>query len=688
MGVKDLWNIVSPLCDRKPLFELQGKTIAIDISCWIVDSQTITDPSMQPKMYLRNLYFRTAFLLMHEISPVFVLEGKAPTLKHNTIAKRNNIRSGNQERNTVHRRGRTYFNRILKECKEMLDYMGLACVQGHGEAEAMCAYLNEDGLVDGCISQDSDCFLYGAKVVYRNFCTSAQGNRGGSGGAVDEYSLEKIERVLGLGRNKMIALALLCGCDYDEGLNGIGKEAAMKFFKLVEDKNVLERLKSWKTDKTLDLVEKELSNPNLCTSCGHSGKVQKHTKSGCIDCGTVVKCNDSYRKDPVPTKVDIQWKQPQISKFIKFMEKHLSWEPQYAFEKIFPLATRWQVVHLPNISISHRVLMPDLFVPDTIKKIRNIRCVASYEIIWNNNHYIVEELRERVAANEKSDDDDDVDDLIELTSIEPQDAVQKCYPELVEVFENAKNAKKRKTKKKTRNAEDNGERKAEKRRQKKKEKNILDDVENNRKIDEFISKNPPASLEESFESLTISPKRSKKTGSREGQKGNNKKKRGPQINKVLQLENINSRCNDTLDRMFNELSPDDFLTDNDDHDLNVSEIIDDICSRKVFQYNVTKDVQTFADEKAICGGTIENVETINRDVSIQAKSDRYQENQSSGEKSGFIDEFADLSESYVPLYERIATRTRSKDSRRTSRKTNHRFSFGFEALMNDTVPEV
>ncbi|XP_017875579.1 flap endonuclease GEN isoform X3 [Ceratina calcarata] len=634
MGVKDLWNIVSPLCDRKPLFELQGKTIAIDISCWIVDSQTITDPSMQPKMYLRNLYFRTAFLLMHEISPVFVLEGKAPTLKHNTIAKRNNIRSGNQERNTVHRRGRTYFNRILKECKEMLDYMGLACVQGHGEAEAMCAYLNEDGLVDGCISQDSDCFLYGAKVVYRNFCTSAQGNRGGSGGAVDEYSLEKIERVLGLGRNKMIALALLCGCDYDEGLNGIGKEAAMKFFKLVEDKNVLER------------------------------------------------------KDPVPTKVDIQWKQPQISKFIKFMEKHLSWEPQYAFEKIFPLATRWQVVHLPNISISHRVLMPDLFVPDTIKKIRNIRCVASYEIIWNNNHYIVEELRERVAANEKSDDDDDVDDLIELTSIEPQDAVQKCYPELVEVFENAKNAKKRKTKKKTRNAEDNGERKAEKRRQKKKEKNILDDVENNRKIDEFISKNPPASLEESFESLTISPKRSKKTGSREGQKGNNKKKRGPQINKVLQLENINSRCNDTLDRMFNELSPDDFLTDNDDHDLNVSEIIDDICSRKVFQYNVTKDVQTFADEKAICGGTIENVETINRDVSIQAKSDRYQENQSSGEKSGFIDEFADLSESYVPLYERIATRTRSKDSRRTSRKTNHRFSFGFEALMNDTVPEV
>ena len=96
-------------------------------------------------------------------------------------------------------------------------------------------------LVEGCISQDSDCFLYGAKVVYRNFCTSTQGSRGTSGGSIDEYSIEKIERVFGLGRNKMITLALLCGCDYDEGLNGVGKEAALKLFKVVNEDEILER---------------------------------------------------------------------------------------------------------------------------------------------------------------------------------------------------------------------------------------------------------------------------------------------------------------------------------------------------------------------------------------------------------------------------------------------------------------
>lgn len=39
----------------------------------------------------------------------------------------------------------------------------------------------------------------------------------------------------------MIALALLCGCDYNDGVNGVGKEAALKFFKTVDDKNVLQR---------------------------------------------------------------------------------------------------------------------------------------------------------------------------------------------------------------------------------------------------------------------------------------------------------------------------------------------------------------------------------------------------------------------------------------------------------------
>lgn len=83
-------------------------------------------------------------------------------------------------------------------------------------------------------------------MVYRNFCTSNQGNSGATGGSVDVYNMEKIEKMLNIGRNKMIALALLCGCDYDEGVNGIGKEAALKFFQTVNDEDVLQRFDYFK----------------------------------------------------------------------------------------------------------------------------------------------------------------------------------------------------------------------------------------------------------------------------------------------------------------------------------------------------------------------------------------------------------------------------------------------------------
>lgn len=51
----------------------------------------------------------------------------------------------------------------------MLDCLGIPWVQAAGEAEAMCAYLNANGYVDGCLTDDGDAFLYGAQTVYRNF---------------------------------------------------------------------------------------------------------------------------------------------------------------------------------------------------------------------------------------------------------------------------------------------------------------------------------------------------------------------------------------------------------------------------------------------------------------------------------------------------------------------------------------
>lgn len=53
MGVKDLWSVLEPYSERKPLFELQGKTVAIDLAGWVCESLCVVDYSVQPRFYLR-----------------------------------------------------------------------------------------------------------------------------------------------------------------------------------------------------------------------------------------------------------------------------------------------------------------------------------------------------------------------------------------------------------------------------------------------------------------------------------------------------------------------------------------------------------------------------------------------------------------------------------------------------------
>lgn len=213
MGVKGLWTILQPYSERRPLFELQNKVVAIDLAGWVCEAMCVMNYEVQPRFYLRNLFFRTSYLLLSGVTPVFVLEGTAPPLKFGVICKRlesgplmgsrprriarHNGVDGQTNNPKKAAQGRTSFNRILKQCEEMLSYLGVTCVQGPGEAEAFCAYLNKAGMVDGVISQDSDCFAYGARRVYRNFSVASQGKTAAQGGSVDVYDMDKIEQAMG-----------------------------------------------------------------------------------------------------------------------------------------------------------------------------------------------------------------------------------------------------------------------------------------------------------------------------------------------------------------------------------------------------------------------------------------------------------------------------------------------------------
>lgn len=53
MGVKHLWSILDPYCVRKPLYELTGQKVAVDLAGWVCDSMNVVDYYVQPRLYLR-----------------------------------------------------------------------------------------------------------------------------------------------------------------------------------------------------------------------------------------------------------------------------------------------------------------------------------------------------------------------------------------------------------------------------------------------------------------------------------------------------------------------------------------------------------------------------------------------------------------------------------------------------------
>ena len=109
---------------------------------------------------------------------------------------------------------------MIQECQQLLKLFGLPYITAPMEAEAQCAELVSLGLVDGIVTDDSDCFLFGGTRIYKNMFNQAK--------FVECYLTSDFEKEFDLTRQKMIGIAQLLGSDYTEGLPGVGPVTALE----------------------------------------------------------------------------------------------------------------------------------------------------------------------------------------------------------------------------------------------------------------------------------------------------------------------------------------------------------------------------------------------------------------------------------------------------------------------------
>lgn len=148
---------------------------------------------------------------------------------------------------------------IVEEIIQLLDILKIPWLIAPQEAEAQCAYLNDCGKCNGVISEDVDSFLFGAKKVYRNIFDSNYSNKSTRIKRVIDhgfyvYGLNENQKIGNFNRHKMVAIAMLSGCDYTKGLNGVGIKTALKIIDaFATDHNqimdCLEHFKIWFFDQ-------------------------------------------------------------------------------------------------------------------------------------------------------------------------------------------------------------------------------------------------------------------------------------------------------------------------------------------------------------------------------------------------------------------------------------------------------
>lgn len=149
-------------------------------------------------------------LVTLNIDPIFVFDGpNKPAFKRN-------------------KRSRGPGDTVSKAmAQRVMRFFDFAIHDAPGEAEAECALLQREGIVDAVLSEDVDTIMFGCTRTLRNW--SAEGRKGAQTPThVSVYDAAEMRQgETGLGREGLVLVALMSGGDYiTEGVPGCGVKVA------------------------------------------------------------------------------------------------------------------------------------------------------------------------------------------------------------------------------------------------------------------------------------------------------------------------------------------------------------------------------------------------------------------------------------------------------------------------------
>jgi flap endonuclease-1 len=244
--------------EKTKLESFSNKVIAIDAYNAIYqflasirgpDGMQLTDLEGRITSHLSGLLYRNINFLSLGIKPVWVFDGKPPSLKTAEIERRRQIKkdatvkyekaiaAGEMEEARKYAQQTTSMkDGMVKESKQLLTYFGIPYIDAPSEGEATAAHLTNTGQAYASASQDFDSILLGAKRLIRNFTNSGR-RKIPNRNTYIEIEPEIIETAktlesLQVTKEQLVDIGILIGTDFNpDGFERVGPKTALKMIK-------------------------------------------------------------------------------------------------------------------------------------------------------------------------------------------------------------------------------------------------------------------------------------------------------------------------------------------------------------------------------------------------------------------------------------------------------------------------
>lgn len=225
-------------------------------------SSVLVNSEGEQTSHIQGMFNRTIRLLSAGMRPVYVFDGKPPTMKGGELSKRTAKRA---EAEVKLREAREtgdvaaiekaegalvkVTRKDADDVKELLGLMGVPVVDAPMEAEAQCAELVKGGKADAVGTEDMDALTFGALVQLRKLTFTGKGK--------DQQKMvqivhSKVLEGLGLTQAQFVDFCILCGCDYTATIRGIGPKTALKLIR--QHGSIEHLLASFKSKKDRDKI--------------------------------------------------------------------------------------------------------------------------------------------------------------------------------------------------------------------------------------------------------------------------------------------------------------------------------------------------------------------------------------------------------------------------------------------------